>query len=102
MSEYFDENTVYEYDDEGNLITQSDTSGDDDNEESTTKDSNGNILHDGDSVKAIKDLKVKGLPKIIKRGETIKGIKLTSSSYEIICKIGKTTIALKTSFFNKS
>lgn len=32
------------------------------------KDSNGNLLSEGDSVHVIKDLKVKGMPTTLKRG----------------------------------
>jgi len=68
----------------------------------TTKDSNGNELTNGDSVKTIKDLKVKGMSKTLKRGETIKNIKLTSNESEVECRIGKSTIVLKTQFLKKS
>ena len=40
------------------------------------KDSNGNILKDGDSVHVIKDLKVKGAGETLKRGTLIKNIRL--------------------------
>lgn len=62
-----------------------------------TKDSNGNILNDGDSVFVIKDLKIKGMPKILKRGTKLK-ITLTADPEEVDCKIGKSTIELKTCF----
>jgi protein PhnA len=39
------------------------------------KDSNGNILNDGDSVMVIKDLKVKGSSVTLKRGAVIKNIR---------------------------
>lgn len=38
------------------------------------KDSNGNVLKDGDSVQVIKDLKVKGSSVTLKRGTVIKNI----------------------------
>lgn len=65
------------------------------------KDSNGNPLNSGDSVKTIKDLKVKGMSKTLKRGETIKNIRVISSETEVECKIGKSTIVLKTAFLKK-
>ena len=37
-----------------------------------TRDSNGNILKDGDSVTLIKDLKVKGTSETLKRGTLVK------------------------------
>ena len=47
------------------------------------KDSNGNILKDGDSVHVIKDLKVKGAGETLKRGTLIKNIRLTGNPGEI-------------------
>lgn len=66
------------------------------------KDSNGNILQDGDSVHVTKDLKVKGMSTTLKRGNLIKNIRLTSSSEEVECRVGKSTIVLKTSFLKKA
>ena len=40
------------------------------------KDSNGNVLSNGDSVQVIKDLKVKGSSVTLKRGTVIKNIRL--------------------------
>lgn len=48
-----------------------------------TKDCNGNILNEGDSVHLIKDLKVKGSSVTLKRGTVIKNIRLTSDEEEI-------------------
>lgn len=42
------------------------------------KDANGIELNTDDSVSVIKDLKVKGTSTTLKRGTTIKNIKLTS------------------------
>ena len=67
-----------------------------------TRDSNGNILNNGDSVMTVKDLKVKGMPKTLKRGEVIKGIRLTDSSDEVECRIGKSTVVLRTEFLKKA
>jgi protein PhnA len=39
-------------------------------------DSNGNELQDGDTVVVIKDLPVKGAPKVIKSGTKVKNIRL--------------------------
>ena len=66
-----------------------------------TKDSNGNILQNGDSVQLIKDLKVGGSSTTLKRGEKIKGIKLTDNPEEIECRFGKATFVLKTCFLKK-
>ena len=65
------------------------------------KDSNGNILEDGDSVSVIKDLKVKGSSTTLKRGKTFKNIRLTKKEGEVECRDGKTTIVLKTQFLKK-
>jgi protein PhnA len=67
-----------------------------------TKDSNGNVLGDGDSVHVTKDLKVKGMPKTLKRGNIIKNIRLTNSPQEVECRVGKSQIVLKTQFLKKA
>jgi protein PhnA len=66
-----------------------------------TKDSNGNILQDGDSVTLIKDLKLKGTSTTLKRGTVVKNIKLTDDPEEIDGKIEKMAIVLKTCFLKK-
>lgn len=67
-----------------------------------TKDSNGNVLEEGDTVHLIKDLKVKGMSQTLKRGNPIKSIRLTGNSQEIECRVGKSTIVLKTEFVKKA
>ncbi len=67
-----------------------------------TKDSNGNILTDGDSVHVVKDLKVKGMSTTLKRGNVIKSIRLTGSPNEVECRVGKSTVVLKTEFLKKA
>lgn len=67
------------------------------------KDSNGNILADGDSVHLIKDLKVKGANTTLKRGTLIKNIRLTSNPGEIECNAEKVKgLVLKTEFLKKA
>ena len=66
-----------------------------------TKDSNGKELENGDTVQVIKDLKIKGSSSTLKRGTKIKKIRLTSSDNEVECRIGKSTIVLKTQFLKK-
>lgn len=68
----------------------------------TVKDSNGNELNHGDSVQVIKDLKVKGASTTLKRGTVIKNIRLTDKEEEIECRIGKSTIVLRTCFMKKT
>ncbi len=66
------------------------------------KDSNGNILADGDTVTVIKDLKVKGSSDVIKRGTTVKNIRLTDDPAEIDCRVNKTAMVLRTEFVKKA
>ncbi|WP_270961275.1 alkylphosphonate utilization protein [Campylobacter upsaliensis] len=66
------------------------------------KDSNGTELNAGDSVSVIKDLKIKGASTTLKRGTTIKNIKLTNKDNEIEAKVDKFgTLVLKTEFLKK-
>ena len=65
------------------------------------KDANNNELKDGDTVKLIKDLKLKGTSTTLKRGTTIKNIRLTDSESEIDCRVNKMSIVLKTEFVKK-
>ena len=76
-----------------------------DNDDATLKvrDSNGNLLADGDSVQLVKDLKVKGTSVTLKRGTTIKNIRLTSDLDEIECNAEKVKgLVLKTCFLKKA
>lgn len=67
------------------------------------KDSNGNILQNGDSVVVIKNLPVKGSPKGIKAGTKVKNIRLVDSDHNIDCKIdGFGAMALKSEFVKKA
>ena len=66
------------------------------------KDSNGNILSDGDSVTVIKDLKVRGSSDVIKRGTMVKNIRLTEDPAEIDCRVNKTAMVLRTEFVKKA
>ncbi|NID09426.1 zinc ribbon domain-containing protein YjdM [Fibrivirga algicola] len=65
------------------------------------KDSNGALLTDGDSVTLIKDLKVKGSSTVLKRGTTVKKIRLTEDPAEVDCRIGGTAMVLRTEFLKK-
>lgn len=79
-------------------IDQSDTT-----EDNSIKDSNGNVLTDGDSVTVIKDLKVKGSSNPIKQGTKVKNIKLVyEGDHNIDCKIdGFGAMQLKSEFVKK-
>lgn len=65
------------------------------------RDSNGNVLNQGDSVQVIKDLKVKGSSDVLKRGTTFKNIRLTENEEEIECGQGRNTVVLKVCFLKK-
>ena len=68
----------------------------------STKDSNGTLLSDGDTVQVIKDLKVKGTSMTLKRGTLIKNIRLTDDEEEIECNAEKVkNLVLKTCFLKK-
>ena len=71
-------------------------------DEIISKDSNGNILKDGDTVKLIKDLKVKGSSITLKRGTVVKNIKLTDDADEVDCRVEKMAIVLRTEFLAKA
>ena len=65
------------------------------------KDSNGNVLNDGDNVTLIKDLKVKGSSVTLKRGTSVKKIRLTDDPSEVDCKVNGMSIVLRTEFLKK-
>lgn len=73
---------------------------------STIKDSNGNLLQDGDTVTVIKDLKVKGSSLVVKVGTKVKNIRLlpdASDGHDIDCKIdGIGAMKLKSEFVKKA
>ncbi len=67
-----------------------------------TKDTNGALLAEGDSVTLIKDLKVKGSSLTLKRGTLVKNIRLTNSPAEVEGRVGGSTMVLKTEFLKKA
>ncbi|OUS76353.1 alkylphosphonate utilization protein [Paenibacillus sp. MY03] len=72
-------------------------------EEKIVKDSNGNVLKDGDSVTVIKDLKVKGTSLVVKIGTKVKNIRLIDGDHDIDCKIdGFGAMKLKSEFVKKN
>jgi protein PhnA len=76
-----------------------DTPGD----EAVVKDSNGNVLQDGDTVTVIKDLKVKGSSSVVKVGTKVKNIRLVDGDHDIDCKIdGIGAMKLKSEFVKKA
>ena len=66
-----------------------------------TKDCDGNVLQSGDTIKAIKDLNVKGTKLTVKQGLPIKKIRLTNDLEEIDCKVDGISVTLKTCFVRK-
>lgn len=71
-------------------------------DEVVIKDSNGNVLSDGDSVVVIKDLKVKGSSSVVKVGTKVKNIRLVDGDHDIDCKIdGIGAMKLKSEFVKK-
>ena len=71
-------------------------------DEPIIKDSNGNILNDGDTVTVIKDLKVKGSSSVVKVGTKVKNIRLVDGDHDIDCKIdGIGAMKLKSEFVKK-
>ncbi|WP_084255428.1 zinc ribbon domain-containing protein YjdM [Pasteurella testudinis] len=71
-------------------------------DEFIVKDSNGNLLQDGDSVILIKDLKVKGSSLVLKKGSKAKNIRLVDSDHNVDCKIDGVSLALKSEFLKKA
>ena len=73
--------------------------------DSSVRDSNGNILADGDSVVVIKDLKIKGSSSSVKSGTKVRNIRLADmgDGHNIACKIdGIGAINLKSEFVRKA
>jgi protein PhnA len=75
---------------------------DNSDKKSDTKDCNGADLFDGDSVTVNKDLKIKGMSKTLKRGDLIKNIRTIGDPENVECRIGKSSIVLKTCFLKKA
>jgi protein PhnA len=72
-------------------------------DEPVTRDANGNVLTDGDTVTVIKDLKVKGSSAVVKVGTRVKNIRLVGGDHDIDCKIdGIGAMKLKSEFVKKA
>jgi protein PhnA len=74
----------------------------DDDSESVVKDSNGQVLQDGDAVVLIKDLKVKGSSTVLKMGTKVKSIRLVGGDHEVDCKMDGGSFMLKACFLKKA
>lgn len=66
------------------------------------KDSNGNVLNDGDAVVLIKDLKVKGSSITLKMGTKVKSIRLVGGDHEVDCKMDGGSFMLKACYLRKA
>jgi protein PhnA len=67
------------------------------------RDAVGNILHDGDTVTVIKDLKVRGSSAVVKVGTRVKNIRLVAGDHDIDCRIeGVGAMGLKSQFVRKA
>lgn len=66
------------------------------------KDSNGNLLKDGDSVILTRSLKVKGVQGGIKKGQKVKNIRLSEDDpTHIEGKVNKVSLFIKTEYLKK-
>ena len=66
------------------------------------RDSNGNVLQDGDTITVIKDLKIKGSSQVVKVGTKVKNIRLVGGDHDIDCRIdGIGAMKLKSEFVRK-
>jgi len=66
-----------------------------------TKDANGVVLENGDSVILTRDLDVKGVAISMKRGDKLKKIRTGDDPELVECKIGKKGVYIKTCFVKK-
>lgn len=67
------------------------------------RDSNGNLLNEGDFITVIKDLKIKGSSSVVKVGTKVKIIRLVEGDHDIDCKIeGIGPMMLKSEFVKKA
>ncbi len=72
-------------------------------EDRVVRDAHGNVLHDGDTVTLIKDLKVKGSSSALKVGTRVKNIRLVEGDHDIDCRIeGFGAMQLKSQFVKKA
>jgi protein PhnA len=74
----------------------------DDELDAVIKDSNGQVLQDGDAVVLIKDLKVKGSSTVLKMGTKVKSIRLVGGDHEVDCKMDGGSFMLKACFLKKA
>lgn len=78
------------------------TAASDDDTDAVVKDSNGQVLQDGDAVVLIKDLRVKGSSTVLKMGTKVKSIRLVGGDHEVDCKMDGGSFMLKACFLKKA
>lgn len=104
-------NSEYTYEDGAQLIcpecahewpkNAAETSGDD--EVLIVRDTNGNVLADGDNVTVVKDLKIKGTSSVIKVGTKAKIVRIVEGDHDLDCKVdGMGAMMLKSSVVKKA
>jgi len=71
-------------------------------EREPTRDTNGTVLNEGDSVTIIKDLEVKGAGFTAKRGTVVKNIHLTDNPEQIEGRVNGVKIVLLSKFLKKA
>ena len=69
-----------------------------DEDQLIVKDSNGNLLADGDDVLLTKDLKLKGSSEVLKKGTKFKNIRLVNGDHNV----DRGKIMLKSEFLKKA
>jgi protein PhnA len=65
------------------------------------RDSNGNLLQDGDDVVLVKDLKVRGSSQVIKQGTKVRGIRVVGGDHDVEGKVAGSAMMLKSEFLKK-
>ena len=75
---------------------------DEEDAEAVIKDSNGQVLTDGDAVILIMDLKLKGSSITLKKGTKVKSIRLVGGDHDVDCKIDGMSVMLKSEFLKKA
>ncbi len=103
-------NSPYTYEDQEFLIcpecahqwSPNSPAGDESETAMQVRDSNGNLLADGDFVTVIKDLKIKGASSVLKVGTKVKILRLVDGDHDIDCRIeGIGPMMLKSGFVKK-
>jgi len=104
-------NCEYTYEDRGMFVcpecahewTQADAIAAEEERGFVVRDAHGTVLHDGDTVTIIKDLKIKGSSSVAKVGTKVKNIRLVDADHNIDCKIpGIGPMGLKSEFVKKA